>query len=279
MEKLIQLGIKALKETLKVHNQLGEEGLRKIQRNEHGETSLLCDIECEKAVIDVFKNNNIPLRIISEEHGEINLSENPIYLAVLDGLDGTNVYETERGKGRYGTMFGIFSNLNPDYNDYIFCGVMEHSSNKLYYAVKNEGAFLISNGNKEKINCSLVKELNKSKIYADEYFDRNRKVTLIHDTFLSKLKGHHFLHSNSSAIHYVDLARGNVDLVLQCTRKGNLEIAVAFGLINEANGVIVTIDGKSLSNKKYKDLGQKEYIPIISASTIELANELIKKIK
>lgn len=66
---------------------------------------------------------------------------------------------------------------------------------------------------------------------------------------MSKLKDYHFLHSNSSAIHYVDLAQGKVDLVLECTRKRNLEIAVAFGLINETNGIIVTIDGKSIKNK------------------------------
>jgi fructose-1,6-bisphosphatase/inositol monophosphatase family enzyme len=278
MEKLVKLGIEALKKSFEIHNNLGEKGLKEIQKNEHGDTSLLADIECEKIIIETFKQANIPLKIISEEHGEVNLSNNPKFLAVIDGLDGTNVYKKERGKGRYGTMFGIFSNLNPNYNDYIFCGVMEHSSNKLYYAVKDKGTFLITNSKESQINCSSVKRLDKSKIYADEYFDKNKNVTFIYDTYLSKLKDHHFLHSNSSAIHYVDLAKGDVDLVLECTRKRNLEIAVAFGLINEANGVIVTIDGKSIGNKKYLELGQKEYIPIISASTIELANELINKI-
>jgi fructose-1,6-bisphosphatase/inositol monophosphatase family enzyme len=278
MEKLVKLGIEALKKSFEVHNNLGEKGLKEIQKNEHGDTSLLVDIECEKIIIETFKQANIPLKIISEEHGEVNLFDNPKYLAVIDGLDGTNVYKKEIGKGRYGTMFGIFLNLNPNYEDYIFCGVMEHSSNKLYYAIKDKGTFLITNEEKLPLNCSSVKRLDKSKIYADEYFDKDKDTSFIYDTYLSKLKDYHFLHSNSSAIHYVDLAQGKVDLVLECTRKRNLEIAVAFGLINETNGIIVTIDGKSIKNKKYLELGQNEYIPIISASTIELANELINKI-
>lgn len=278
-DKLVKLGIKALENAYKIHEELGDKGLESVQKNPHGDTSLVGDIEAEKAVIDILKEANIPLRIISEEHGQVDISENPQFLAVLDGLDGTSVYKEARGKGRYGTMFGIFSNLDPTYEDYIFSGVMEHSSKKLYYATKNKGGFLVKNGKQSSLKCSSVLKLEDSRIYADEYFDGNRNVTFIYDTYLSKLKEYTFLHSNSSAIHYVDLAQGRADLVLECTRKGNLEIAVAFGLVNEAGGVIVTKDGMSIGKKKYLVLGQDKYIPIISASTMELAQELIRKIR
>ncbi|MBT5021404.1 hypothetical protein HOK51_09635 [Candidatus Woesearchaeota archaeon] len=276
---LIGLGIKALENAFKIHEELGDKGLESVQKNSYGDTSLVGDLEAEKAVIDVFRKANIPLRIISEEHGQIDLSENPKFLAVLDGLDGTIVYKTKRGKGRYGTMFGIFSNLDPTYEDYIFSGVMEHSSNKLYYAIKNKGGFLLQNGEKSILKCSSKIKLDKSTIiYVDECFDGNRNVPLIYDTYSSKLEGYNFLQQKSSAIHYVDLAQGTADLVLECTRKGNLEIAVAFGLVNEAGGVIVTRDGVNINKKKYLVLGQDKYIPIISASTIDLAKELIRKI-
>jgi fructose-1,6-bisphosphatase/inositol monophosphatase family enzyme len=157
---------------------------------------------------------------------------------------------------------------------------MEHSSRSLYYAVKNKGGFLLKNGKQSALKCSSASKLDKStKIYADEFFDDKRNTTFIHDTFISKLEGYNFLHENSSAVHYADLASGKADLVLECTRKGNLEIAVAFGLVNEAGGVIATIDGVSIKDKKYLELGQKKHIPVISASTMELANELIDKVK
>jgi fructose-1,6-bisphosphatase/inositol monophosphatase family enzyme len=41
-------------------------------------------------------------------------------------------------------------------------------------------------------------------------------------------------------------------LALECTRKGNLEIAVAYGLIREAGGVMTTADGEDLGPKGYQ---------------------------
>ena len=83
----------------------------------------------------------------------------------------------------------------------------------------------------------------------------------------------------SSAINYIDLIDGNVEVVIEGTRKGNLEIATAYPLVKEAGGVIVTIDGKSLGNKSYLNYGQKEHNPVISVCTTQLAHELIPFLK
>ena len=80
-------------------------------------------------------------------------------------------------------------------------------------------------------------------------------------------------------MHYVDLANGKVDLVLECTRKRNLEIAIAFGLITESTGTIMTIDGKNIGKEKYLEFRQEDgYIPIIFSCTEKLGKELIKKV-
>jgi len=278
-DKLIELGFEALQRAFKGHKELGERGLEPIQKNPHGETSLRGDIEAEKAVIETFRKANVPIRIISEEHGQTDITDNPQFLAVLDGLDGTNVYISTKGKGRYATMLGIFSNLNPDYNNYVFSGIMEHSTNSLFFALKGKGSFLLKDGEKTKIKCSSLKKLSKqTRIYADIGVDQAVSITLIHDTFVSKLPDYELVNVRSSAVGYADLANGKADLVLECTRKNNLEIAIAYGLINEAGGVMVTMDRVSVKDKKYLELGQKEHIPIVSASTIELANELIEEV-
>lgn len=274
-----KIGIVALERAFEVHESLGKSGEKKIQKNQFGQTALKVDLDCEKAVIDTFREEKIHLRIISEEHGTVDIMKKPKYLAVLDGLDGTKEYKQNRGKGRYATMFAIFSNINPKYNDYLFCGVMEHSTKKLFFVSKGKGSFIFSNGKRKTIHCSNTKELTKRiKIYADEEFDKNRDITFLNDTFLSKLKGYRFLHESSSAVHYIDLAQGKADLVLECTRKGNLEIATAYGLVKEAGGVMVGMNGVSLGNKKYLEFGQKDYVPVVTASTIELAKELLKKV-
>jgi myo-inositol-1(or 4)-monophosphatase len=280
MMDIEKLGINALQKAFEVHEELGDKGLAEVQKNPHGETSLVGDIEAEKAVIDTFKEAKISINIISEEHGEIVLGENPKYFAVLDGLDGTSVYKTARGKGRYGTMLGIFPNLDPKYGDYVFCGVMEHSTNSLFFASKGKGCFVLKGSKKNSIKCSSVKKLDENtRILADIGVDESVNITLINDTFVEKLRDFKIVNVPSSAVGFADLASGKADLVLECTRKGNLEIATAFGLVNEAGGVTVTMDGTSLKGKKYLELGQKDHIPIVSASTIELAKELIEKVR
>ncbi len=278
--ELKEVAIEALNKTYKVHEELGPKGEEKIQKNQFGETALKFDIEAERTVIDTLKQAKIPIRIVSEEHGTVDIVKRPKYLGVLDGLDGSFLYKKERGVGRYGTMFAIFSNLDPTYDDYIFNGIMEHSpSPRSFVASKGEGSFMLADKRKTQTHCSNVFSLTKNtKIYIDEAFDKTLRTTIIHDTFVSKLRGYRTKSMVSSAVHYADLVSGETDLVLEATGKYNLEKAVAYGLIVEAGGVLVELDGTSIGPKKYWSFGQKDYIPVIGASTQELAKELIKHI-
>ena len=52
--------------------------------------------------------------------------------------------------------------------------------------------------------------------------------------------------TGSSAIAYVDIATGEAHINLEYTRKDNLEIAVAYGLLKEAGAVL--IDGRTGQN-------------------------------
>lgn len=231
------------------------------------------DIECEETIIDYMQKLKLPVRIISEEHGTIDVTNNPRYLAVLDGLDGSGVYKKQRGTGRYGTMFAIFRGIDPCYNDYIAGGIMEHSIKRMFFYAKGEGACVmdIESGTIVPIKSSDKKVLDQdTKIYVDEYFEINRK------TFLEKLSGFLTSYLKSSAVYYADAAAGKADLVLECTRKLNLEIAVAYGLIAEVGGVMVDLQGNDLGPQRYLEFGQKENLPIITACTPEMAQSLLK---
>lgn len=265
---LTNISIRALENSFKIHEKLGVNGKEKITKNRFGEKTLRIDVGAEKAVINTFKRAKIPIRIISEEHGVVDIVEDPIYLGVLDGLDGTKEYKKARNKGRYGTMFGLFSNLNPKYEDYLFGGFMEHSTNKLFYVSKGKGSFVKENNLVRRICCNQNKKLNKDiRIYLDFEFDQNRNITLLQDTFVRSLKNHIFLHENSMGVHLIDVACGEADLALHSTRKGNLEIATAYGIIKESGGVVVTVNGKNLGKKNYLKFGQEKFVPVISASS------------
>ncbi|MBU0953211.1 MAG: hypothetical protein KKA90_02185 [Nanoarchaeota archaeon] len=261
-EHVVKTALASLEKAYNIHQDLGKVGEELLQKNQFGETALRGDVEIEKAMV--------PIRILSEEHGTLDIGTNPQYLGLLDGLDGSSVYKKARAKGRYGTMLGIFSSLDPRYDDYLFSGIMEHATRRLFYAVNGKGSFLIANGKTETIACSKSTELSeKTRIYVDEYFETNRKI------FSAKLQGFHVSYLGSSAVYYADLASGSADLVLECTRKRNLEIAIAYGLETESGGVMVTADGRSLGPCPYLEFGHDIQVPVVSAATKELAEALI----
>ncbi len=267
------VALTALTNAYKIHEKLGPCGKEMVKRNQFDEKALRVDVEAEKGVIQTLRHNRVPIKIVSEEHGTIIIGNNPEYLGILDGLDGSSVYKKSRGKGRYGTMFAIFSGLDPKYSNYLFSGAMEHSTGRLFYAMKKYGAFVIEDAIQTPIYTSGQKKISKSsKIYIDEYFDINRK------TFLSKLLNYNTSYLGSSCTYYVDLASGKADLVLECTRKNNLEIAVAYGLITEAGGAMMSIDKTKLGQMKYNTFGQHCHIPVVTASTKQLALNLIDRI-
>jgi len=268
------LAIDALFRAFKIHEALGAQGEELVKKNQFGDTALRIDVACEAEILNALREAKFPIRVNSEEHGITEIVANPIYLGSLDGLDGTHRYKNERGKGRYGTMFNIFNGVDPTYDDYVFSGVMEHSTKRLFFAVKEKGSFLLEEGSTKPICCADTRFLNRdARIYVDEYFDINRK------TFSEKLQGFNIKYLLASCVYYVDVASGEADLALECTRKGNLEIAVAYGLIKEAGGVMVTCDGKSIGDRKYLEFGQSTHIPVITAATGELAINLLEYLR
>jgi len=274
-ERLQGIVIEGLQRALLVHDQLGAAGEEPVRKNEFGDTALRVDVACEKAILDFLRETRIPIRVISEEHGQVDIGEHPRYVGILDGLDGSSAYKKERGRARYGTMFGIFNGLDPKYRDYVASGIMEQPTQRLFFARKGRGAFVATGNIHTPIHSSGRTHLDtETRIYIDEYFKINR------ETFSDKLRTVRLkpeaFSSESSAVYYADVACGAADLALECTRKNNLEIAVAYGLEREAGAVMVDLEGVDIGDKKYLEFGQQEKIPIITAATRELAKNLIR---
>lgn len=273
-EKMKETVVKSLLEAFNVHELLGEKGQELMQKNQFGETALRMDIEAEGAILDFLRKQKIPIRVISEEHGITEIGDNPQYLGVLDGLDGSGVYKKARGKGRYGTMFGIFKSLDPTYDDYIASGIMEHSTGRLFIASKNSGAFIVRNNETLPIHAEQKTELDKNmKIYIDENFGINR------ETFSENLKGFNTQCLQASSADYMGVVEGEAGFALECSFKGNLEKAVAYGLVREAGGVMVDMDGNDIGDKKYLEFAQQGHIPIVTAGNLKLAQALLEHIK
>lgn len=281
IKELERIGNLALRAAYEVHQKLGASRTELLHKNQFGDTALRGDVEAESAVLNVLKENNISIKVISEEHGVTVIGDDPLYLGILDGIDGSGVYRRERGTGRYGTMFAIFNTTDPTYSDYLYGGIMEHSSHKLYFASKENGAWITEGDAAKRINCSQSTQLDQkqTKLYADTNFDEVYNTNVI-SGLLRRLQGYNISCMRSSAMHGADLVSGQVDGVIECTRKGNLEIAVMYPLVTEAGGVMVDRNGMSLSDKKYSEFGQspREHLAVVSACTLSVAKSIIGKI-
>src|SRR3989344_6413191 len=263
IEEVAEIGIEALRQAKKVHDELGENGLTPVPSpNQFGEQALLADVLCEKAILDTLRVAHFPIRVTSEEHGTTYITEEPIFSGTADGLDGTVIYKKGPGIGRYGTMFGIASGLNPRYEDYLFSGIMEHASNMLWIATKGQGSYLISENDKTKIIASQKSVFDESaRIYTGEnYNELSRKI------FAGKFPFNWKKEPLSAAIEYVDIASGEAELEVEVTRKGNLEQMIAYGLLKEAGADMYTFNGENIGGQKYLEFGQSEFIPIFSAA-------------
>lgn len=279
IKRLEMIGNLALLEAQNIHNQLGKSGEEVISKNQFGETALKVDIEAEKAVLRIFEEKRISIKVISEEHGIVIIGNNPKLIGILDGLDGSGLYKKQRGKARYGTMLGIYNSTDPSYKDYVYGGIIVPTQSKLYFASINNGAFLMTNGKTEQIHCFLDHKLDPKsiKICIDTEFDRLFGTKIFTD--VAKIfSGYNLSCAKSTAIHYADLVTGDADLVFECTRKGNIELAAAFPIINEAGGVTIDQFGQNIAYQKYLKFGQNRHLLVISASNLSLAKAVVDKL-
>lgn len=283
IQKLKQVSINALQAASQKHDELGIKGIEVIKvKSPSHQTEftkvLRGDLEAEEAVIKIFSKANIPICFYSEEHGRVDLTSNPLFIGTLDGMDGSKLYQEKFNVGRYATLMAVFAGTSPTYNDYLICAYFEHAAKRLMYAVKDRGTFLVDRDHPRptQIYTSGRTELTPDTyITIDGYFDVNLR------TFADPLVDFNQVFIGTpetggySGVAYADIAQGDLDLCLECTRKGNLELAMGYGMLKEAGGTIILLNGADLGRKRFLSFGQgpNEHIPTIAAATRELANQ------
>ena len=242
---------------------LGEEGKKVVSVNQFGDTSLLVDVQIERVIIEYFRKTAAPVRIYSEEHGVVEVGKNPQNLVVLDGMDGTNRYLVDEPCG---TMIGIFEGIEPYYDDYLASGIVIQKNAFPLTAFCGEGAYWYS------AKFSSGSRSGTIKFFTDLHRETNR---LLADKLIKA--GMKMEDPRAMALYVSGFVQGYANVILICTRKQNLEIAAACGLITEAGGVIRTLDGRNLLDEKYLKFGQgQEEIPIVVAQDEELMDQILE---
>lgn len=277
-----QLVLDGLTRCFASHQRLGARGKERIM-NPLGKNALRADIEAEGVIIGKLRESNVLIKVVSEEHGVVDLGGAPRYLGTLDGIDGTAGYEKDQG--RYGTMVAVLEGVDPRYDDYLVSAVLEHPSGEVLMASKDQGAFVIKGGQRSLIHTSgnTQLDLENSRVCVDGGFTGVIQP-LEHALADFSLCYIGYVGDPPSwgpdSIFFADLAKGERDIVLLFTGKDNLEIASAFGLVKEAGGDILDYQEEvSIGEKKYFEFERARHRPIVAAATRELALQFIHHLK
>ncbi len=293
MKEVAEIGFQSLKRAYLLQRKLMERGdIGEIveRNNDGGDRSTKGDLESEEAVIDFLKEEKFPIKLISEEHGVINITDNPRYLGVLDGFDGSSgLAANPRARG--GTMLAIADTLNPRYEDFIFSGLTEPTSEKILYAEKERGAtFLQRLENTTSITHLEKRNLHrlnpKTKMYVDsmlkpsEYKEgvtagMNEIRALMEKTFANPLRGKlDLIGGCSSAAMCLDLVLGYVDLVGQVIAKGVFEPPTQYLLTREIGGAVLGMGGEDIGRERWLEYG-RPMSHLLLASSEELGREVL----
>ncbi len=289
----MKLAIQALQEALKTQLKLSEQGtIAEIVPTKGQDKATRGDWESEEAVISYLRKKQFPARVIAEEHGTLNLTKNPQYLFVLDGIDGSGGL-VKNPQSRCGTMLSIAENLDPTYDDFIFGGLTEFTTQKIAYAEKFRGAYLIQNQEKTKINSNNLKLSNQSPIHLDSttFYQHQKGITqgldeisrLVDETFykpLTKQGFTNFIGLSSSSSMCLDLLLGNVIAVGGVIAKGVFEPPAEYRLLKEIRGELLAYTNsnwQTMGDKKWSEYG-KPLSPLLRTANSQATRELLSQI-
>ncbi len=208
------------------------EAYNEVYTGADGTPTRLIDDFAEKAILEVFENTGIPMKILSEEIGEIILGTEPKITIALDPLDGT--YNASMGIPFYSISIAIG---NADLSRVDFGYVRNLSNNDTFYAIAGEGAYF----NGEKVQISEVKELKNAcaSLYG---YRKNIEHTI---EIARKIRRVRLLGSVALELCYV--ASGKMDAIVDVRNSLRLiDVAAGKLILEEAGGTVTNGIGNPL---------------------------------
>lgn len=266
MKRLIQICKNALYKSHQVLESLSDKGTSEIHDEHVTDISTKGDVAVSQALIRFFEDQKIPAILYSEEAGRIELMENPKYTITFDDIDGTDNYYRGRGILPYCTVVSIFDSPEPSFDDVLVAGIIEHNSNRLWYAVKGKGCYL----NNVRCNTSERKRLDRRTLVIIDHYNVDDDIS----RFL-KIYQHSWVKCfGSAAFHLAGVSSGLFDAYLSPLQKGH-ELGAGYLLIKEAGGFLRDLNDNPLDKMKY-DFNSK--YSIIGASTEALGKILLSEL-
>ncbi len=193
------------------------------------------------------------------------------YYITLDPLDGSLNFRL-RGETLglpFSTALAMFEGDSPTFKDCVGAGITDLRNGDVWAAVRGKGANL--NGFPCKTSGATQVNLKEGIIIGEFYYPENRELL----TRIFKGEKGWLRNPGSASYEMALVASGQADAFI-CDRQKAHELGAAFLLVSEAGGYVCDFEGHSLAERDYHFNSQ---IPVIAASTKELALELVERIR
>jgi len=230
-----------------------------------GDTTRKIDLLAEKYIIDLLKNTGLDLMIISEERGEVKLSDKPRYIAVIDPLDGSLNYVS---KIPLAAVSLVFYSVEKPFLTKALAGSIANVFLKEQYSFDQKHVYLngaIVNPRERRFNGLIS-------IYTENPYFIQKIRYIVEKYFNSKVK---FRTLGSASIEAIYACINRIDLFIHNTGKlRNFDVAGSIEIAYRLSVDALKLDETPLNNIRV------DKITMIPSLGIGLhLRELIKKLK
>jgi len=221
------------------------------------------DIESEKVILDLIRQDYPDHNIISEECGFI--YKNSLYTWIVDPLDGTSNYVA--GLPWFGILIAVMKNHIP-----VAAGAYLPFDKHLYYAEEDKNARL----NGEIIRINQSSQLKDVLVAYSLDFHTDFNETLDETNLIAKLvQNARNVRSTNCLLDLCYTADGRLGAIINQHEK-IWDIAAPWLIIKEAGGIMTDINGKKLNFQVSEKNYDKDF-PVVAANP-QIHKRIIKLI-
>lgn len=224
--------------------------------SDHNQVLTETDLQIGQLIVQKIKEKYPSFNIIDEEAGVIdNQSE---FTWVVDPIDGTSNFAN--GVSTYGVLLGLLQNDQP-----LAGGMALPNFNEIYYAEKNQGAWL----NNQKIKVTKSDNLFENLVaYGIDGNQENPQLTKQECDLLAKIiLNIRNLRTSNSAYDFAMVAKGAYGAYLNQTSKIWDNVAPQI-IIEEAGGIYTDFQGKALNYSNPLTKAEQNFKMLASANNL-----------
>jgi len=202
------------------------------------------DLECQNLSYELLRKD-FQYEILSEERKTQDEIGTKLFW-IIDPVDGTHNYIS--GLPNFGVSIALATK-----KEFVLGVIYLPYFDEMYYAVKNQGAFM----NGEKIQVSKNNDLEKSMITFDNQFYLNKKSfdvykKIVDSCFTTRILG-------SAVYDFCLIASGKVDARVWNNTKV-FDFAAGLTIVNEAGGKLTDFNGNEITLNSHDILASNSFV-------------------